>query len=278
MKCCIPLLILTLVGTPGISGGQSLVDGTNYPGLFGPDDDVTVIPPPPGVLDLTLGGSATGALGDFWEAEANGGARLSALGITLAQTGAQVALEGGELQFNLSNDPDSLLGALGIGTSLAVDWSATAVFDLPGNELLLAPNSTYQIIFDVDGSNGLLNSTLGLTPTFGLELLDGSGNAVDAAGGGTLVNIIGLELLGIVGSPPLSGRAVVNFQTGASVASGPAGVRFTGSALLPATALNLGTEFASITSFQVVAVPEPSALGLAGLGALALFRRRRLSR
>jgi MYXO-CTERM domain-containing protein len=165
---------------------------------------------------------------------------------------------------------------VGIGLGLAMTWSATATFDAAGQELLLLPNSIYQVSFDVDGSNGLLNSTLGIVPTFGLEMLDGAGNPINSpVEGGTLVNVIGLELLGIIGSPPESGRAVVQFQTGANVPAGPAGLRFTGSAFLPATALNLGTNFATISNIGVSAVPEPSAAGLGLLGlALALRRRR----
>ena len=53
----------------------------------------------------------------------------------------------------------------------------TATFDAAGKELFLLPNSVYQVSFDVDGSNGLLKSTLGLFPTFGLEMLDGAGHA-----------------------------------------------------------------------------------------------------
>jgi hypothetical protein len=278
MKCCaplLPLLALALAGTPGISGGQTLVDSSgNYGDLFDPGGSDVTVNPPDSLIGLTLGGTASGALGTYWDAEAQGGASLKVL-VGVTETGAQVALNNGELQFNISNNDASILGALGTGTSLDLDWSATATFDKAGSELLLAPNTTYQLTFDVDGSNGLLNSTLGIFPTFGVEFLDGNGDAVDAAGGGTLVNIIGLELLGIVGSPPQSGRAVVQFQTGATVASGPAGVRFTGSALAPATVLDLGTEFASITNLNIAAVPEPSVLGLVGLGAFALFRRRR---
>jgi hypothetical protein len=276
MKCCLPLLVLALTGSPGISGGQTLVDSSNYGDLFGPSGSSLTVNPPDSLIGLTLGGSASGPLGTYWDAEAQGGASLKIV-VGVAETGAQVALNNGELQFNVSNNESSILGALGTGLSLDLDWAATATFDKSGSELLLAPNTTYQLTFDVDGSNGLLNSTLGIFPTFGVELLDGNGDAVDAAGGGTLVNIIGLELLGIVGSPPQSGRAVVQFQTGSTVASGPAGIRFTGSALAPATVLNLGTEFASVTNLQIAAVPEPSVLGLAGLGAFAVFRRRRVA-
>jgi MYXO-CTERM domain-containing protein len=45
-KCCAPLLAAALVATFAISHGQTLVDGSNYPGLFNPSDDVTVTRPP----------------------------------------------------------------------------------------------------------------------------------------------------------------------------------------------------------------------------------------
>lgn len=286
MKCCLPLLWAFMVLIPGISGGQTLVDSTNYPGLFGGPDNVTVTAPslPDGtLLDVHLGGSASGALGNYWTAQAIGGAvygsnlidfPLPAPELRIAETGAQVALDGTSLQFNISNSPASILGNLGVGVSLALNWSATLDFDEPGEELVLAPNTIYQVSFDVYGNNGLLESTLGLTPSFGLQLLD-DGSAVDAATGGTLVNIIGLELLGIVGSPPHSGRAVVQFETGNTVSGNAAALRFTGSALVPATALGIGTQFASVSKLSVTQVPEPSSLVLGFLGAAVGFRRRR---
>lgn len=281
MKCCAPLLAAALASSCYLANGQSLVDGSNYPGLFSPADEITVDPPIPegAVLGTYIGGTANGALGTYWQATAQGGVVLGSnlLGeIRVADTGAQVALSGSGLEFNISNDPGSLLGGLGVGLGATMSWQATATFDEPGEELFLLPNTVYRVVFDVDGSNGLLNSTLGLTPSFGIEMLDGAGNAIDApAEDGTLVNIIGLELLGIIGSPPESGRAVVDFQTGFSVAAGAAGLRFTGSAILPATALNLGTNFATISNISITAVPEPSALALGFLGVVFTLRRRR---
>lgn len=277
MKCCTPLLVLALAGAPGFSGGQTLVNSSNYSDLFtSSGSDVTVNPPDSLIAGLTFGGSASGDLNSYWHADAEGGASLK-LVVGVAETGAQVALNNGALQFKVDNTPASVLGALGTGLAVDLDWTATATFNKSGSQLMLAPNTTYRLVFDVDGSNGLLNSTLGIAPTFGVELLDGNQNAVGAAGGGTLVNLIGLELLGIVGSPPKSGRAVVDFQTGSSVASGAAGIRFTGSALAPATVLGLGKDFASISNLSIAVVPEPSVLGLAGFGAIALFRRRRVA-
>jgi hypothetical protein len=277
MNCCTPLLVLALAGAPGLSGAQTLVNGSNYSDLFtSGGSDVTVNPPDSLIAGLKFGGSESGDLNPYWHADAEGGASLK-LVVGVAETGAQVALQDSALHFRVDNSPASVLGALGTGLAVDLDWTATATFNKSGSQLVLAPNTTYRVVFDVDGSNGLLNSTLGIAPTFGVELLDGNKNAVGAAGGGTLVNLIGLELLGIVGSPPRSGRAVIDFQTGATVASGAAGIRFTGSAAAPATVLGLGEDFASISNFSIAVVPEPSVLGLAGLGALAFFRRRRVA-
>lgn len=288
MKCCLPLTLAIMATTLGISDGQTLVDGSNYGGLFGPSQDVTVTPTTtaPGgsllslsvVLDPTE--QETGALNSYWNATATGGADgyLTVLfaNVRTNSTGAQVALTGDSLDFNVSNDDNTLLGALGTGVGLSLAWSATATFNKLGDELLLAPNTLYQVEFDIDGNNGLLTSTLGIVPKFGIELLDGSGTAVGAAGGGSLVDVLGLNLLGgLVGSPPESGRAVVQFQTGNNVPNGAAGVRFTGSALVPATALGIGERFASVSNLTITQVPEPSTLLLGVLGAAVGLRRRR---
>lgn len=283
------LALAFLVVASGLSNGQTLVDGSNYGGLFGPSGDVFVTPTteaPEGelvdievVLDATE--SKTAPLGNYWSATATGAAQayVSALGglvnLPLSATGAEVELTGSALEFNVDNDNDTLLGALRTGVGLSLAWSATATFDDPGQQLLLAPNTIYQVEFHVQGNDGLLSSTLGLVPQFGVELLDGNGQAVGSVEGGSLVDILGLELLGIIGSPPETKKAIAQFRTGSTVAAGPAGIRFTGSALVPATALGLGERFASVSNLSVTQVPEPSALMLAFLGAAAGLRRRR---
>lgn len=271
-----------MAATLGISEGQTLVDGSNYPGLYGPAESVTVNPvtSSPGFTTLLKAvvdpqTQVTGELGDYWTASATGGVEGYLLGIHTVSTGAQVALTGSTLEFNVDNDDNSLLGALGVGVSLALEWEATAKFDAPGNQLLLAPNTIYQVEFDVIGNEGLFSSTLGLVPQFSLELLDGSGNAVGVMGGGSLVDILGLELSTYVGSPPDTQRAVAQFQTGSSVPGGAASVRFTGSALVPATALGIGEHYATVSGLSVTQVPEPSTLVLGLLGAAVGFRRRR---
>lgn len=260
MKRCLPLTLVSLACLPGISlGSTPLVDGSNYPGLFGAPGDVSVTTPIPSgaILGIYLGGSNSGPLGSHWSVQANGGAVSGSnliSEIRLSDTGAQVALTGSALEFNVDNPPGSLLGSLGVGLAVNLSWSATATFNSPGEALTLQPNSVYRVKFDVDGGSGLLNSTLGIAPTFGVELLDGSGASISYSGGGTLANVLGLELLEIVGAPAGSGTATAQFQTGSSVPAGAAGVRFTGSAALPATALGIGTNFATVSNLEVIYV------------------------
>lgn len=255
MKRYAPLASATLALVMEPSLGNTIPDPIVYAGLFGPTGNVTVTPPPIPTAGLyQLGGTATGNLGTYWNATATGGAVVGTnvlVELRVAESGAQVALTGSALEFNLSNNPASVLGALGAGLSVATTWSATATYDKPGEELILKPDTTYRIRFDVDAGSGLLSSTLAISPTFGVELLNGSGNPVAYSGGGTLANLVGLELLTVVGAPAGTGTAVVNFRTGATVPTGSAGIRFTGSATLPVTLLGIGTKFASITDLQV---------------------------
>ena len=260
MKRCLPLTLVSLASLPGITlGALPLVDGSNYPDLFGAAGAVSVTTPIPGgsIAGIYLGGSNSGPVGSHWSVQASGGAVSGSNLVTeirLLETGAQVALTGSALEFNLTNPPGSLLGSLGVGLSVNLSWSATAAFDSPGQALTLQPNSVYRVKFDVDGGGGLLNSTLGIAPTFGVELLDGSGASISYSGGGTLANVLGLELVEIIGAPAGSGTATAQFQTGSSVPAGAAGIRFTGSAALPATALGIGTNFATVSNLEVIYV------------------------
>lgn len=256
MKRCLSLTLAILAGTFGASHGQSLVDSTTHTGLFSPSADITVDPVVP-IIGINLDPPpATGPLGTYWNATATGGAGAR-LVVGLASTGSQVALSDNALQFKISNDPTSILGLLGVGTGLGLQWSATATFNgAPGRgaAVTLQPNQTYRISFDVLDGTGLLNSTLGIVPTFGVELLNGAGNPVGYSGGGTLANVLGLPLTPILGGPSGAKTATAQFRTGATVPAGAAGIRFTGSAVLPVTLLNIGTTFASISNLKAVAV------------------------
>ncbi len=267
--------VAALMAIP-VATAQSFVDPTTYPDLFGPVGSVEVEAPPPAVLGLTLGGNASGALGSHWQAAADGGASLSLLGGGLLETGAVVGLTGSSLEFDISNGSDAFLSALSIGASLSYGWTATATFDAAGSEWVLAPDTLYQVSFDLLGSDTLFSSTGGLTPSFSVELLDGGGNAVASNGGDTVVNILGLSLAPVVGNPVGDSRATMTFLTPSSVDGGAASLRFVGDAELTATALGLGTDFATISNLQVTAVPEPAAfLTFAGSLPLLLLRRRR---
>ena len=260
MKRYTPLAVTTLALITNSSFGNTIPDPITYPGLFGPAGNRTVTPPAiPAAGLYQLGGTATGDLGTYWNATAAGGAVVGTNILTeirLAECGAKVALTGSALEFGLSNNPASVLGALGTGLSVALTWSATATYDAAGNELILKPDTTYRIRFDVDAGSGLLGSALAISPSFGVELLNGTGNPVGYSGGGTLANLVGLELLTVVGAPAGTGTAVVDFRTGTSVPPGSAGIRFTGSATLPASILGIGTTFATITNLQVGEVDD----------------------
>ncbi len=260
MKRCLSLTLAAITGfAASLRASETVVDSTSYPDLFAPTDAVVNIVHQPipllGVAELVVGGSGSGPLGTHWNSQVNGGALLGLLGnIVLASTGAQTKLTGSALQFNLSNTPGALLSELGVGTGLTLNWSATAKFDDAGKELVLVPGGVYDVSFDVDGGSGLLNSVLGVTPSFAVEMLDGGGTSIGYSGGGNLANILGLDFVEIVGAPAGSGRVTARFRAGANVASGAASIRFTGSAILPASLGDTGTNFATVSRLSVVAV------------------------
>ncbi|MFD0892981.1 hypothetical protein ACFQ5Q_05075 [Luteolibacter ambystomatis] len=245
---------------------QSLVNGTNYSDLFGPNGSNVTVNPANSLL-LTVGGSATGPLGTYWDATANGGASIL---LGASESGARINLTGSSLQFGVVNT--GLVGDLlnaGL-TGLTVDWSSTATFDKVGSQLILQPNTTYRVSFLLDGSNGLLDSGVAVLPQFHVELLDGAGTNIGTASSGTLVDVVGL-----LGSGVPSGVATIDFTTGNTVNSNPASIRFSGSGIANVSVLGLGTTFATVSGLNISQVPEPSIFGLVGFSALALLRRKR---
>ena len=125
----------------------------------------------------------------------------------------------------------------------------------------------------MNGSNGLLSSVSGLTPSFNVELIDGSGNALASNLNGTLINIAGL-----LGTGVPTGTINLDYTLSGAPPSGPIGIRFTGDALVGSTALTIGTDYATISNLSISAspVPEPgSALLVAIVGVAVSLRRRR---
>mgnify|MGYP001000854166 CR=1 FL=1 len=247
--------------------------GTSYASPFSPAGSVTHDVPGGGLLSITLSNGITSGSFGYWDLMAQGGANISLLGLGLVESGAQTSLTGSSLRFGVSNSLSSLVGALGTGTSLAFGWQATAWFDNPGGELGFIPQTSYQMSFDVNGNNGLLGSVLGVTPSFTFELIDGAGNALDCDGSGTLINIAGL-----LGTGVTTGTVNLSYTTGTTAPDGPIGIRLSGSALLDATAVGIGTEFATVSNFTLNAnvVPEPGGMALIlAAGLCGLARRRR---
>lgn len=219
--------------------------GTSYSSIFTPASTVTVNPPD-AIIGISLGGTAGPTTSGIWSLKATGGVSISILGLGITETGAQVELTGSALKFNMSNNTSSLLGALGVGTSIAATWEAAAKYNTAGSVLNLQPNTRYTVSFFVDGSNGLLKSGLGIVPSFTTELLDGAGNAVAEKNSGTLINLVGL-----LGTGVTSGTVNLTFDTPSTVAAGAYSLRFKGGAVLNTTVLGLGRTFATISNVTV---------------------------
>lgn len=268
------ITLLTLINITSLSlNAQTPLVGTgsSYSNIFSPDTSLTYDVPGSGVISLYLDqtGFATSSPG-VWDFRATGGANISILGIG-TESAAQVALASNTLQFNLSQSAGGLLGSLA-GSSLHYGWQAQAYFDTSGT-LNYQPDTMYNISFDVNGNNGLLGSVVGVTPQFTFELIDGSGNALTSSGSGSLVNIAG-----VLGTGVTSGTVNLSYMTGGVAPTGTVGVRFTGDSLVGATALGIGTNFATVSNLNISATPVPEPAGAALLGAVGmifLLRRKR---
>jgi len=231
-----------------IPGPMSLAGpGTSYNDIFAPAGSVTVNPPDGGILSVNVGGSAGPADLGIWSMKATGGASVGLLGLGLLETGASVQLDTAAMYFRMSNNNGSLLGALGVGTSISSTWEATATFDKPGLEIVPEPNKRYVVSFYVNGSNGLLQSGLGITPSFSVELLDGAGNVLATQSSATLVN-----LLGVFGTGVTSGTVTLTYTMPPTLPPGAFSLRFKGSAVLNTTVLGLGRTFATVSGITFI--------------------------
>lgn len=219
--------------------------GTSYPNPFSPDGNATVTPAHGSLLSLNLSGGTATQTSGIWELGATGGASISLLGLGLLESAPTTKLAGGDLEFDITQKPDSLLGYLGTGLAITYQWSAAGTFSSP-ESLQLKPYSAYQVTFDVDGSNGLLKTVLGLVPSFSFQLLDGAGTPVAFETHGTLINIIGL-----LGTGVPTGTITLKFSTGSSVPAGPIKMVFKAKALVGAGALGLGKDFATVTNLKL---------------------------
>ena len=247
--------------------------GSSYSSIFPSSAPVTYDVPGGGLLSITLSNGSTTATRGLWDLTSQGGANATIL-LSLTESAAQTTLTGSSLQFGISNDNNSLLGLLGVGTSIHYGWQAVAYFDTPGDVLNYTPNTHYSVSFDVDGNNGLLSSVAGLNPSFTFELIDGLGNTLASNSNGSQINIAGL-----LGSGVTTGTVNLDYILDGTAPSGPIGVRFIGDATVGATALSLGTEFATISNLNISTTPVPEPGGsvlIASVGLLMLLRRRRL--
>lgn len=265
------VFFVVMLAEISVKAQTSLVGpGSSYGNIFAPADSVTYDVPGGGFITITVNDGSTSKSSGIWDLTAQGGANASIVGLGLLESAAQTQLTGTALEFNISNDNNSLLGLVG-GGSIHYAWEATAFFDTPGSQINFAPLTTYHVSFDVNGNNGLLSTAAGLTPSFTFELVDGSGNALASNTNTSQINIAGL-----LGTGVTSGTVSLDYDVNGAVPSGPLGIRFIGDATVGAAALSLGTDFATISNVSITAVPEPGSGFLVGaIGVVVLLRRRR---
>lgn len=272
---CLTLLSLVLACTIAKAQTPLVGAGSSYTNIFSPTGSVTRDVPGGGLLSITLDNGSTSTSSGIWDLTATGGANASVLIIGLVESGAQTSLTGSALEFDISNDNNALLSLLGVGASITYGWEATAYFDTPGSVLGFSDQNNYHISFDVDGDNGLLDSVAGLNPSLTFELIDGLGNTLASDGNGSQISVAGL-LGGLT-----SGTINLDYNVIGTVPSGPIGIRFRGEADVGATALGLGTDFATISNVNITATPIPEPAGLlliSMLGAVSVLARHRRPR
>ncbi|TDU70794.1 putative Ig domain-containing protein [Prosthecobacter fusiformis] len=230
-----------------VQGGGTLVGaGTAYDEVFDPAGSVTVDPPDAASGSQSQGGSAGPEQVGYWSLSAAGGISLDHPTLGNLESGAQTALDGTALKFQISSNAPTLLGQLDDEDTVSAVWDATVVFDETDAVIQLQPNTRYTVSLLLDGSHGLLEPDTDIEPTFTLELLDGAGNAVTSISSGTVV-----DLRDLLAAETTAGTVNVTFATGAVVAPGAVGLRVKGSAMLNRDAMQVTTTFATVKNLLI---------------------------
>lgn len=268
---CFTLLYLALAVTFTRAQTPLVGAGSSYTNIFTPNTTLTHNVPGGGLLSITVDNTTSTTSAGLWDLAAQGGANANIV-LSLIESSAQTQLVNSTLKFNINNPNNSLFGLLGVGASVHYGWEATAYFDTPGSVLNYGNNTSYHISFDVDGDNGLLDSIAGVNSSLSFELVDSLGNALASNSNGSLISVAGL-LGGLQ-----SGTINLDYTVQGTVPSGPIGIRFRGDTNVGTTALNLGTDFATISNVNISATPIPEPAGLmmiAAVGAMTVLIRRR---
>lgn len=260
--------VFACLSVPATAATMLVGPGSDYANPLSPngtqDSDVT-----PALVAASLGSPAGGDFGS-WTVESGGGVSVGALGVELARSVTRTRLEDGSLIFGQETTVlgDGTLGDLvGVGATSA--WEATFNLDAPGSVVSVMPNTTYMVSVGVNAPNGLLDDTLGVLNSLGIEVLDG-GTPLAAQDTSSLVG-----LLGLIGSGP-SQTATFQVTTGETVTGDALGIRFSGSETLSTNLLDLGTDAVEFNNLEIQAVPEPSPIALGGMAlGLVMFARRR---
>ena len=226
------------------------------------------------VLSLASAASASAAVVS-WNLDNNG---------TLATTNVAgvVAVANWNNSFP-SNPVTNLKDDTGVATTVDISYASFNTFRIQGSHPGVDGNGTY----NKELLNGYLNSGSTQTPASSSVTISQIGYAQyniivyfssDVAGRtGTVTDGTTVYDFATLGSASISGSNAVLTQTTSMGGSNPGANYAIFSGLTGATktvSVNIPS-FGGIAGFQVVAVPEPSAALLGGLGLFGLLRRRR---
>lgn len=301
MKGPITLAFMALATLPSAVNAQNLINSGTF---FDPALTVREAGASSGLLNViatnvpatTTNGSWTGGAGGLIQTRTElsgnslGGVAALLLGNTSvllvdAQLYAETSTTGNSLVFrrNIHTDVNILVGTevlnqLGlnlnaiaastvntlVAANAVYNWSASKNVSVP-----ILAGQLYQVSFDVTAAAGLPAGVIERL-TFGINNGSVTGAGNEAA---TLLNVLGIL---DIGSGEDTGRFEFIFKSSSDLSSLDfvfAADSVVGANLLGGTGAR---DYLSFNNMAVVAIPEPAAAGLAGIGMLlGIFRRRR---
>lgn len=300
MKGPFTLALLAFAILPSAVNAQNLIDSGAF---FSPNLTVRQPGVTSGLLNVvatnatetTTSGPWTGGAGGLIQARTQlNGTQLGGLAALLGNTNillvdaqlySETATTGNSLVFrrNIYTDVDVLIASnvldgLGLNLNTIANTtvnslvSANAVYNWSASRSVAAPilaGQLYQVSFDVTAAAGLPAGVIE-SLTFGIDndTVTGAGN--EAA---TLLNVLGIL---DIGNGQDTGRFEFTFQSSSDLSSLDfvfAADSVVGASLLGGTGAQ---DYLTFTNMAVVAIPEPAAAGLAGIGMLlGILRRRR---
>lgn len=218
-----------------------------------------------------------------WNLNATGRTQLGAraLGLTILDIGtrAQTRLETDALAFGINSRAN--VGTLNLnnllGAGVAMNWSGS--FTDSSYAWTQNPTTTYNYSASVTTSDAVLRDLSALGTTISLNITDGAGNTLKSLNGLTLLNALGVQVLGdqIIGLNANDTYLLETLiETPNEVTQGLT-ITYSATSLVNTSLLELGDTIFRVSDFSLTptAVPEPKILFFALTSVLTLFHRNR---